>query len=114
MMEQVTGRTDFLKKISSMTREEITEYMKSKIMRKKLIYPMIILFPKEEENSCHSHALGKVFELDPYSIEVGCRLVLYPIITSDVVSVSNIYHTLVVETCNSFYNFELTGESKID
>lgn len=48
MMEQVTGRTDFLKKISSMTREEITEYMKSKIMRKKLIYPMIILFPKEE------------------------------------------------------------------
>lgn len=50
-MEQVTGRTDFLKKISSMTREEITEYMKSKIMRKKLIYPMIILFPKEEENS---------------------------------------------------------------
>ena len=51
MMEQVTGRTDFLKKISSMTREEITEYMKSKIMRKKLIYPMIILFPKEEENS---------------------------------------------------------------
>lgn len=51
MMEQVTGRTDFLKKISSMTREEITEYMKSKIMRKKLIYPMIILFPKEEENT---------------------------------------------------------------
>ena len=51
MMEQVTGRTDFLKKISSMTREEITEYMKSKIMRKKLIYPMIILFPKEEENN---------------------------------------------------------------
>lgn len=50
-MEQVTGRTDFLKKISSMTREEITEYMKSKIMRKKLIYPMIILFPKEEENT---------------------------------------------------------------
>ena len=50
-MEQVTGRTDFLKKISSMTREEITEYMKSKIMRKKLIYPMIILFPKEEENN---------------------------------------------------------------
>lgn len=50
MMEQVTGRTDFLKKISSMTREEITEYMKSKIMRKKLIYPMIILFPKEENN----------------------------------------------------------------
>lgn len=49
-MEQVTGRTDFLKKISSMTREEITEYMKSKIMRKKLIYPMIILFPKEENN----------------------------------------------------------------
>ena len=51
MMEQVTGRTDFLKKISSMTREEITEYMKTKIMRKKLIYPMIILFPKEEENN---------------------------------------------------------------
>ena len=50
-MEQVTGRTDFLKKISSMTREEITEYMKTKIMRKKLIYPMIILFPKEEENN---------------------------------------------------------------
>ena len=49
-MEQVTGRTDFLKKISSMTREEITGYMKSKIMRKKLIYPMIILFPKEENN----------------------------------------------------------------
>lgn len=49
-MEQVTGRTDFLKKISSMTREEITEYMKSKIMRKKLIYPMIILFPKEEKS----------------------------------------------------------------
>ena len=77
-------------------------------------YKLVKIKPKEEENSCHSHALGKVFELDPYSIEVGCRLVLYPIITSDVVSVSNMHHMLVVETCNSFYNFELTGDSKID
>lgn len=77
-------------------------------------YKLVKIDPKEEENSCHSHAIGKVFELDPYSIEVGCRLVLYPIITSDVVSVSNMYHTLVVETCNSFYNFELTGDHKID
>ena len=77
-------------------------------------YKLVKIEPKEEENSCHSHALGKVFELDPYSIEVGCRLVLYPIITSDVVSVSNMNHALVVETCNSFYNFELTGESKVD
>lgn len=77
-------------------------------------YKLVKIESKEEENSCHAHALGKVFELDPYSIEVGCRLVLYPIITSDVVSVSNMNHTLVVETCNSFYSFELTGESKID
>lgn len=77
-------------------------------------YKLVKIEPKEEENSCHSHVLGKVFELDPYSIEVGCRLVLYPIITSDVISVSNMNHTLVVETLNSFYNFELTGESKVD
>ena len=62
-MEQVTGRTDFLKKISSMTREEITEYMKSKIMRKKLIYPMIILFPKEEENNEKDDNLKQVMIL---------------------------------------------------
>ena len=48
-------------------------------------YKLVKIEPKEEENNCHAHALGKVFELDPYSIEVGCRLVLYPIITSDVV-----------------------------
>ena len=77
-------------------------------------YKLVKIESKEEENSCHAHALGKVFELDPYSIEVGCRLVLYPIMTSDVVSVSNMNHTLIVETCNSFYNFELTGEYKID
>ena len=77
-------------------------------------YKLVKIEPKEEENSCHAHALGNIFELDPYSIEVGCRLVLYPIITSDVVSVSNMHHTLVVETCNSFYNFELAGDSRID
>ena len=77
-------------------------------------YKLVKIESKEEENSCHAHALGKIFELDPYSIEVGNRLVLYPIITSDVVSVSNMNHTLVVETHNSFYSFELAGESKID
>ena len=77
-------------------------------------YKLVKIEPKEEENSCHSHALGKIFELDQYSIEVGSRLVLYHIITSEVISVSNMHHTLVVETCNSFYNFKLTGESKID
>ena len=77
-------------------------------------YKLVKIEPKEEENSCHSHALGKVFELDPYSIEVGCRLVLYPIITSDVISVSNMNYELVVETLNSFYTFKLVGECKID
>ena len=77
-------------------------------------YKLVKIEPKEEENSCHSHALGKVFELDPYSIEVGCRLVLYPIITSDVISVSNMNYELVVETLNSFYTFKLVGEYKID
>ena len=77
-------------------------------------YKLVKIEPKEEENSCHSHALGKVFELDPYSIEVGCRLVLYPIITSDVVSVSNMNYELEVETLNSFYTFKLVGEYKID
>ena len=77
-------------------------------------YKLVKIEPKEEENSCHSHALGKIFELDPYSIEVGCRLVLYPIITSEVISVSNMHHTLVVETLNSFYTFNLVGEYKID
>ena len=77
-------------------------------------YKLVKIEPKEEENSCHSHALGKVFELDPYSIEVGCRLVLYPIITSDVISVSNMNYELVVETLNSFYTFKLIGEYKID
>ena len=77
-------------------------------------YKLVKIEPKEEENSCHSHALGKVFDLDPYSIEVGCRLVLYPIITSEVISVSNMHHTLVVETLNSFYTFKLIGECKID
>ena len=77
-------------------------------------YKLVKIEPKEEENSCHSHALGKVFELDPYSIEVGCRLVLYPIITSDVISVSNMNYELVVETLNSFYTFNLVGEYKID
>ena len=77
-------------------------------------YKLVKIEPKEEENSCHSHALGKVFELDPYSIEVGCRLVLYPIITSDVVSVSNMNYELIVETLNSFYTFKLVGECKID
>ena len=77
-------------------------------------YKLVKIEPKEEENSCHSHALGKVFDLDPYSIEVGCRLVLYPIITSDVVSVSNMNYELIVETLNSFYTFKLVGECKID
>ena len=77
-------------------------------------YKLVKIEPKEEENSCHAHALGKIFELDPYSIEVGCRLVLYPIITSDVISVSNMNCKLVVETLNSYYNFELVGDSKID
>ena len=77
-------------------------------------YKLVKIEPKEEENSCHSHALGKVFELDPYSIEVGCRLILYPIITSDVISVSNMNYELVVETLNSFYTFKLVGEYKID
>ena len=77
-------------------------------------YKLVKIEPKEEENSCHAHALEKIFELDPYSIEVGCRLVLYPIITSDVISVSNMNHALVVETCNSFYTFNLVGEYKID
>ena len=77
-------------------------------------YKLVKIEPKEEENSCHAHALGKVFELDPYSIEVGCRLVLYPIITSEVVSVSNMNYKLVVETLNSFYTFKLVGEFKID
>ena len=77
-------------------------------------YKLVKIEPKEEENSCHSHALGKVFELDPYSIEVGCRLVLYPIITSDVISISNMNYELVVETLNSFYTFKLVGEYKID
>ena len=77
-------------------------------------YKLVKIESKEEENSCHSHALGKVFELDPYSIEVGCRLVLYPIITSDVISVSNMNYKLVVETLNSFYTFKLIGEYKID
>ena len=77
-------------------------------------YKLVKIEPKEEENSCHSHALGKIFELDPYSIEVGCRLVLYPIITSDVISVSNMNYELVVETLNSFYTFKLVGEYKVD
>ena len=77
-------------------------------------YKLVKIEPKEEENSCHAHALGKIFELDPYSIEVGCRLVLYPIITSDVISVSNMNYELVVETLNSFYTFNLVGEYKID
>ena len=77
-------------------------------------YKLVKIEPKEKENSCHAHALGKIFELDPYCIEVGCRLVLYPIITSDIISVSNMNHTLVVETCKSFYNFKLTGDSRID
>lgn len=73
-------------------------------------YKLVKIEPKEEENSCHAHALGNVFELDPYSIEVGNRLILYPIMTSDVISVSNMNYELVVETCNSFYNFELAGD----
>ena len=77
-------------------------------------YKLVKIEPKREENNCHSHALGKVFELDPYSIEVGNRLVLYPIITSDVISVSNMNYELVVETLNSFYTFKLVGECKID
>ena len=77
-------------------------------------YKLVKIEPKEEENSCHVHALEKIFELDPYSIEVGCRLVLYPIITSEVVSVSNMNYELVVETLNSFYTFKLVGEYKID
>ena len=77
-------------------------------------YKLVKIEPKREENNCHSHALGKVFELDPYSIEVGNRLVLYPIITSDVISVSNMNYELVVETLNSFYTFKLIGEYKID
>ena len=77
-------------------------------------YKLVKIEPKREENNCHSHALGKVFELDPYSIEVGNRLVLYPIITSDVISVSNMNYEFVVETLNSFYTFKLIGEYKID
>ena len=77
-------------------------------------YKLVKIESKEEENNCHSHALGKVFELDPYSIEVGNRLVLYPIITSDVISVSNMNYEFVVETLNSFYTFKLIGEYKID
>ena len=77
-------------------------------------YKLVKIEPKEEENSCHAHALGNVFELDPYSIEVGNRLILYPIITSDVISVSNMNCELVVETLNSFYTFKLVGEYKID
>ena len=72
-------------------------------------YKLVKIEPKREENNCHSHALGKVFELDPYSIEVGNRLVLYPIITSDVISVSNMNYEFVVETLNSFYTFKFVG-----
>lgn len=77
-------------------------------------YKLVKIEPKEEENSCHAHALGGVFELDPYCIEVGDRLVLYPIMTSDVISVSNMNYELVVETLNSFYTFKLLGEYEID
>ena len=79
---------------------------KERFVIKYMKYKLVKIEPKEEENNCHS----QVCELDPYSIEVGWRLVLYPIITSEVVSVSNMNHTLVVETCNSFYTFKLVGE----
>ena len=55
-------KTDFLKDISSMTREEIDDFFKKSRTRIKIIYPLIILEPSKNNNEDKSITKNKSFK----------------------------------------------------
>lgn len=55
-------KTDFLKDISSMTREEIDDFFKKSRTRIKIIYPLIILEPSKNNDEDKSITKNKSFK----------------------------------------------------
>ena len=49
--EKKYDRTEFLKEISSLTRDEITKKMRNGVTRKKLIYPLLKSIPSQKNDS---------------------------------------------------------------
>ena len=55
-------KTDFLKEISSMTREEINDFFKRSRTRTKIIYPLVILEPSKNNTEDKSITKTKSFK----------------------------------------------------
>ena len=49
--EKKYDRTEFLKEVSSLTRDEITKKMYDGVTRKKLIYPLLKIIPSKKNDS---------------------------------------------------------------